>query len=63
MEPENGGYGIVKIDLSKIDGFHDVSSGYGLGRVFSRTKSHLEVLIHDSGLGTAIPRNAIELLK
>ncbi len=38
----NSGNGVVKIDLNKVNGeVMDVSSGFGKGRVFSRTKSHI----------------------
>jgi len=60
----NSGNGVVEIDLNKVNGeVIDVSSGYGKGRVYSRTKSHQEVLIKDNGNGTPIPPEAIKLIE
>lgn len=61
----NSGNGVVAIDLNKVTGqVIDASQGVGRGRVFSRTKSHQEVLIRDSGGSSApIPADAIRVIQ
>ena len=61
----NSGNGVVAIDLNKVSGqVIDTSQGVGRGRVFSRTKSHQEVLIRDSGgLSAPIPAEAIRVIQ
>ena len=57
----NSGNGVVAIDLNKVSSeVIDASQGVGSGRVYSRTKSHQEVLIRDAGTGgPAVPPEAI----
>ncbi len=60
----NSGNGVVEIDLNKVNGeVVDVSKGTGKGRVFSRTKSHQEVLIRDNGTSAPIPADAIRVIE
>ncbi|MFN7844343.1 MAG: hypothetical protein ACK5N9_21705, partial [Pirellula sp.] len=61
----NSGNGVVRIDLSKVPAeIIDASQGVGKGRVFSRTKSHQEVLIRDiGGPIPPIPPEAIRIIQ
>lgn len=61
----NSGNGVVAIDLDKVSApIIDASKGVGKGRVFSRTKSHQEVLIRDAGGATPpIPPEAIRVIQ
>jgi hypothetical protein len=61
----NSGNGVVGIDLSKVPAeIIDASQGVGKGRVFSRTKSHQEVLIRDiGGPNPPIPPEAIRIIQ
>ena len=61
----NRGHGVVAIDLNKVGApVIDASQGVGKGRVFSRTKSHQEVLIRDTGGSSPpIPPEAIRVIQ
>lgn len=61
----NSGNGVVAIDLDKVPAeVIDASEGVGKGRVFSRTKSHQEVLVRDTGgPNPPIPPAAIRIIQ
>ncbi len=61
----NRGNSVVGIDLNKVPGeVVGASQGVGRGRVFSRTKSHQEVLIRDiGGPNPPIPPEAIKIIQ
>ena len=61
----DNGNGVVRIDLREVCGpVHDLSNGFGRGRVYSRSKSHKEVLIEDTGGAIPpIPPSAIQVIK